>query len=54
MVDQNSVYIFFFFKVLFLNNLYIQCEAQIHNPEIKSHTPSTEPAGCPSSFCILI
>ena len=25
-------------KILFLNSLYIQREAQTHNPEIKSHT----------------
>ena len=28
-----------FLKILFLNNLYTQCGAQTHNPEIKSHMP---------------
>ena len=29
---------FFFFKILFVNNLYTQCWAQNYNPEIKRYT----------------
>ena len=36
-------------KIL-LSNLSTQCRAQVHNPEIKSHVPLTEPVRCPW-FC---
>ena len=40
---------FFFFKILFLSNLYTQCGAQSHNRKIKSHILHTEPARHPCS-----
>lgn len=38
------VLIFFFLKILFLRNLYVQCGAWTHDQDQESHTLQTEPA----------
>ena len=35
--ERSSFLTHFFLKILFLSNLYPQCGARTHNPEIKSH-----------------
>ena len=41
-------------NILFLSNLYTQCEARIHDQDQESRAPPTEPARHPSLPLILV